>query len=303
MSDPVVSDVLSHAAELLGDPDRDLFDDNVLLPRYGTAYRDIFRLMDKWNLPSVRRVIFYNLSAYRNVLEPVTTGIADMGNPTKLWERGNLTTTTISAASDASPIVLTVADASPFSDNDDATVHGVVGPTGRINGKWFIDVTGNAVTLNGSLAAGTWSSGGTLTKSSDDFTEMNNPHRLSQQDPAQFLREWVWRDDVFWFRGSTEERQLKIEYESSGDPPVTGAIGIDDSLDFLAHRTAALAALSRGMEGRSKDLMFLAVGKTGQPDGSGGFLHDLMQPMVMEKQKRHRRPGAFRARRRHLYYW
>jgi hypothetical protein len=294
-----VSDVLGDAAQLLGDPERQVFEDDILLNRLGTAWRDMYRLMDKWNLPSIKLVAYYNLAAYRNILTPETAGIANMGTPTRLRERGNLTTTTISAATNTSPIVLTVADGSSFSDNDEATVHGVVGPTGRINGKWFISVNGNSITLNGSVKAGTWASGGTLTKSSDDFTEMTNLERLSQQDPIQYLREWVWREDVFWFRGSTEERQLKIEYESSGAAPVAGDVGIDDARDFLAHRTAALAAATRGFDGRAKDLMFLAVGKSGQCDGSGGLLFDLMKPMLMEKQKRPKRPMAFRARRSH----
>lgn len=294
-----VSDVLSDAAQLLGDPSREVFEDDILLNRLGTAWRDMYRLMNKWNLPSIKLVGHYNLAAYRNVLTPETAGIDNMGTPTQLWERGDLTTTTISAASDASPIVLTVADGSSFSDNDEAIVHGVVGPTGRINGKWFLSVSGNSITLNGSVAAGTWASGGTLTKSPNDFSAMTNLDRLSQQDPIQSLREWVWRDEVFWFRGATEERQLKIEYESSGTAPVAGDVGIDDARDFLAHRTAALAAGTRGFDGRAKDLMFLAVGKSGQCDGSGGLLFDLMKPMLMEKQKRRKRPGAFRPRRRH----
>lgn len=299
MPDTTVAEVLTYAAALLGDPDQDVYTDAVLTPRFGTAYRDMYRLMDNWGLPKINRVGYFNLSAHNNVLTPTQAGISDLGAPIAIWERGSLTTASISAATDASPIVLTVDDSTGFSTNDGATVDGVSGPTGRINGKWYISVSGSSVTLNGSVAAGTYSSGGTLTRSDEDFVEMARVRRVPEEDPQQDLNFWEWRDDVFFFRPSTEQRQLRIEYESSGTAPSSGSIGIDDSKDFLAHRTAGLTAPSYGEPQQGQILTQLALGPSMQADGSGGFLRDLFLNDLQEKQNRQRRPQPFRRRRNH----
>ena len=121
--------------------------------------------------------------------------------------------------------------------------------------------------------------------------------RLPEGSEGSDIVYWQWRDDTFWFRPATGTRQLKIEYESSGAAPSSGAIGIDDSLDFLAYQSAAYAAQSLGMKDRYIALKREAVGPTGQADGSGGLLRDLLVPMSKEKQKRTYQPGRFRARR------
>jgi len=285
------------AASILGDPSQQIFDDTVLPHPFGTAFRDLYRLMQKLNLQRAQREVYYTLPAYTNILVPSQAAINDMGDPVKLWERGTLSSASVSGVSDTTPIVVTVGAGHPFATNDEVVIDGVLGPTGRVNGKWFVTVGGNNLTLNGSIAAGTYSPGGTATKSSEDFSEMASRAELPQTDPTGQLNYWKWEEDVLWFRPSIEARQLLIEYESSGDAPTSGVIGIDDSLDYLAYRTAGLAGPMRGRTERGNQATVIAVGPSGRANGRAGLLHDLIAPMLQEKQKRAKRPLPFRPRR------
>ena len=300
MADSTVSDVIDLAAVALGDPEKQLFDNTKLLPHFKTAYRDLYRVMMARNFQKVKREVYYNLPAYTSRLSPAVAGISDMGEPTKLWERGGLTTTTVSTLTNATPVVVTVASATGFTTNDDLMIYGVVVTSGTgkpVNGHWYATIDGSAFTLLGSEAAGTYSSGGTVTRSDEKFDEMNSADTLPEGNEGSGIVYWKWRDDTFWFRPATAVRQLKIEYESSGAAPTSGSIGIDDALDFLGHQTAAHAAQSLGMKDRYVALLRKAVGPSGETDGSGGLLRDLLIPMSKEKHKRIYQPGRFRAMR------
>jgi len=297
---PTVAQVLAHAADLLGDPDRDVFEQDLLLNPFETAFRDLYRIGRKFNLPRINRVAYYNLPAYTTSLAPETANISDFGQPIRVWERGSLTTTAISGATNATPIVLTVASGTGFADNYHCTVDGVAGPTGRINEDWYVTVSGTSVTLVGSVAAGVWASGGTLTYSADDFTSVRELARSREDEtPGVAIYTWEWRDEVLRFPGATQQRQLKIEYESSGAAPITGTVGIDDSEDFLAYRTAALAALTRGMKSRGHELNQIACGRHERADGRDGLLHDLIAPELQQKSRVSKQPKRYRRRRNH----
>ncbi len=297
---PTVAQVLEHAAQLLGDPDQDVFTDDILMNPFETAFRDLYRVMRKFNLPRINRTAYYNLPAYTTSLAPVTANISDFGQPTRIWGRGGLTTTTISAATNATPIVLTIASATGFANNNRCTVDGVSGPTGRINEDWFITVSGSSVTLVGSIAAGVWSSGGNLTKSSEEFVKIRQLQRTADDEvPGSTLGTWEWRDAVMRFSGASQQRQLKIEYESSGAAPITGTVGVDDSEDYLAYRTSALSGLTRGMQSRGHELNQIALGEKEQADGRSGMLADLINPDVQQKSRIPKQPMRFRRRRQH----
>lgn len=75
-----------------------------------------------------------------------------------------LTSTTISAASNATPIVLTVGSITGFANGDLAIVEGVLGNL-NANGTFFISsVAGSNITLDGSAGSGVYTSGGRIKK-------------------------------------------------------------------------------------------------------------------------------------------
>jgi hypothetical protein len=113
--------------------------------------------------------------------------------------------------------------------------------------------------------------------SSVHYMEMDGPvEELAQRFGGSSLGEFEWREDTFHFVAATTPRQLKITYFESSAPPSSGSIGIDDSFLFLATYGAAVIAPWKGYDERGDALMLQAVGR----DGKGGYLYDLVSPMV-----------------------
>lgn len=73
-----------------------------------------------------------------------------------------VTQTTASDATNATPIVLTVASATGFATNDFVLVQGILGNT-NANGVFQITVSGTSITLVGSAGNAAYTSGGTMT--------------------------------------------------------------------------------------------------------------------------------------------
>lgn len=296
MADPLITDCLTDAARLLGDPSQEQYTTAALTPFFGMAYREMYDLAMNWGLQLSDRETYYNLPAHTRILKPSTAGISDMGEPKEVWERGGVAAATITGITNATPMVVT-AVGHGFATNDEITVSGVAGPAG-VNDKWFITVlTPDTFSLNGSVAGGAYSSGGVASKSSEDFAQMAPVDTLPQSDIDEQLRYWKWMNDTLYFTGATEIRQLWVIHSVSGAPPSSGSVGIDNSRNFLGARTASLAAGPYNMPRRAEELKFDALGPSGKPDGTGGYLRSLMMPMLKEQQKRPKRPQPFRARR------
>ena len=297
---PTVAEILTYAADLCGDPDRDVYTDKLLTGPFGQAFREYYRVARAKNLPRINKVAYYNVPAYTTSLAPATASLTDFGQPTRIWERGSLTTATITASTSATPIVLTVDDATGFVNNYQCQVDGVTNVPGRINETWFITVSGLSVTLVGSTNPNGVGTTGTLTYSPDKFVPVTELGRAREDEtPSVELDGWEWRDGVMRFPGSSQQRQIKIEYEQSGDPPVTGAVGIDDSKDFFATRAAGIALSSRGEVVLGTKRNKEALGKEEEPDGNGGLLGALIQPAVQQKSRVPKQPMRYRRRRQH----
>lgn len=118
-------------------------------------------------------------------------------------------------------------------------------------------------------------------------------------DSARELRFWQWANEMFTFVPALEARELSLLYLATGSAPTTGSteIALDNARSFLALRTASMAALTRGMSALSATLRAEALGPSGQPDASGGALRGLINPMILEQQKRPVRLNSFRPRR------
>jgi hypothetical protein len=90
MALPTVNSCLAGAASWLGDPTQEVYSNTVLhTPFFEMAYGEAWNILINWNLPLVEKEVLYTLPANTDLLAPATAGITEMGEPTKLWERGN----------------------------------------------------------------------------------------------------------------------------------------------------------------------------------------------------------------------
>ena len=289
---PTRAQVLTQARAHLNDVQAEVFTDTLLGPFFETAYRKVCDEMTNLGLPRFRRTAYYNLPAYTAVLAPVTAGISDFGELVEggMCERRIVTTANITAATNATPIVATAAGHGR-STGDRVQIYGIVGQTGG-NGEWLVTVSGDNLTLNGSITEGAYTSGGVVTYSDEDWSEMDEVELgLEANRPLNDrLHYFEWQGDVFRFVGATEARQLKITYFASGAAPASGSLGIDNSLDFLAAYTACLAAYPNDRVSEGDRLFALCFGV---PRQSTGLLHDLLNPMVKAQQRVQRQPQAY----------
>ncbi len=306
MPKPTVAEIMTDSASLLGDPAKERFTDAVQAPFYGMAYREMFDIMIRWRLLMAETERYALLPAYTNTLIPSSNNAAifDLGEPSRVWERGGLSSYGITGhyPGGLSPLIQPTA----LVTNDEVTASGFIYPP-EANGKWLITVSGasptQVISLNGAPAFGASAFSGPvakLTKSSEKFQEMIPVGDIPQIATADTLRWWKWENDTFYFNPCTAIRELRIEYTASGTPPASGTILVDNSRNFLAARTASLAALMNDMPTRGEQLVRLALGSSGEADGTGGYLRDLVIPMLKEKQKRPMSPQPFRPNRNAL---
>ncbi len=285
----------------------EVFTNTILTPAFNMAYRELFRTLQGIANPRVQRTVFYNLPVNTAFLAPSTAGIADFGEGEVMEERGGLTTTAISAAAIGSGFVtLTVASSADFATGDAGVVSSASGMTG-INGIWGLTVVdGTTVKLNGAVGVGTFTGAAVLSKSGETFTELIGPRRLVDVGPvSSMLGVFDWYEDAFHFPICNAVRQLRITFISSAATitAVGDTTGIDDSLDFLAIRTAALAASSRGARDRAAELNLVAIGPSGQSDGTGGILRELVATGVRALQANPVQRPPFRQTYPHDIYW
>jgi hypothetical protein len=288
MAIPTGTNVYDAARAHLGDESAQIYTDAILAPYAQNAFREIWRIMASVSVPRVKRVQYYNLAANTSHLWPTTAGISDLAEPAMLEERAPGTTVNITGISGtATPTVTAVAHG--LSTGDYAVISGsITGYTG-ILGRFAVTVlTADTFTLNGAIGAGTWSAGGTVSRSTEGFSELDPVGALTTSATGNAsLGQYVWREDQFDFPPCSAIRQLRITYWSSGAMSATAgdSIGIDDSLDYLGVRTAALAAASRGASLRAQELNTQATGNpAGIPNGNGGSLFDFLQQRVKALQ-------------------
>jgi hypothetical protein len=119
--------------------------------------------------------------------------------------------------------------------------------------------------------------------SSGIYTKVEPVDSLPQIDPTDRLIYYEWVNDRFKFIGATRDIDLRINYFDSSEAPSTGQVGIDGSRNFLAYRTASIAAIPAGNVELGDRYEKAALGP--MRDGGGGYLHMLLQPMVVSQQK------------------
>jgi hypothetical protein len=87
MAFPTVANVESDVGALLGDPLLEKYTSAMQQPFFGFAYRELWDMLVLRGLQSVQATTPYTLPANTTSLTPATAGIANMGEPQRLWER------------------------------------------------------------------------------------------------------------------------------------------------------------------------------------------------------------------------
>lgn len=123
--------------------------------------------------------------------------------------------------------------------------------------------------------------------SQDRFIDLTPRDRLDQLAPSDRLREFVWRNDTFYFVGATALIELQIEYETSGEAPTADStvICVDGCLSFLANYAAGKAGPWKGRDEIADRCWQYAVGPKYDQGTIGGELFRIIQPRVRQRQK------------------
>lgn len=299
-----VDDVLSEAMILLGDENGEVTQQ--LLTYFGLAYSELVAMLLKLNSQEVQREVYYTLPAYTNVIFPEQLGVQDFAEPQQLWERGAVESVDVVTVTDGTPISVETASPIVLASNNRVELNGVEGVPAWVNRDWFVTITGaNTFTLNGSYSTGfTQATTGTVQSSQEQFIPMATIDYRPPGGPGnaavnQVLGNWRWEDNALYFSGSTEPRQLWIEYLADSTPPAVGEIGLCQGREqqFLAYATAARFAMGARQMPVGPGLMLAAYGPTGEADGKGGLLRQLLAPIWRQQQQLPRRMGLIRPRR------
>jgi hypothetical protein len=304
---PTKGEVLNAARFHLGDDQvaaGQVFTDARLEQPFNLAYRELFRALQGLSNPRVRRVAFYNLPPNTSVLSPSTAFIPDMGELEFVEERGAVTAVAITAVAVAAGVATITAAAHPFQTGYQAVLYGIGGVTGL---SGIFGVTLNAAspttqfTPNGAVAAGAYTSGGVASYSQESFAPLENVTLILETGVpgSGVLGKYAWNEDILRFPACNTLRQLRITYISSAGliGAAADTTGVDDSLDFLATRTAGIAAASRGARERAVALNALAIGPEQKADGRDGILRELVAAGVRALQNNPVRSPPFRRRR------
>jgi hypothetical protein len=298
---PTKLQVLQTAQFHLGDEQGQIFNHQLLEQPFQLANRELARVLANLAIPRVQTERFYDLPPNTSVLDPATAGITDFREPERLEERSVQASVFIAnAVTGPGYVTITTSVAHPFTTGDLAVLWGLGGMHG-INGIFAVTVVDTLnFKANGVTVTGLYTSGGKASKSGEGFQPLTSRDHIEDLSltKASTLGEYCWREGRFWFIPNAGVRELRIMYISSAGivSKLNDTTGFDDSLDFLALRTAAYAAGSRGAPTRAQALNLLALGPNLQADGSGGVLHDLVVAAVRALQATPTRRPPFRQR-------
>ena len=297
-----ISEICQAARSEIGDdliPGGQVYTDQVLYPRLRRAHNELFRAMQKLQNPRIRRTAFYDLPPNTSVLDPITASIFSLKEIESIEQRGSVTSVNVTNAVPGTGIVTLTTTTHPFTTGQSLIVSAVGGLDDRVNGIFAVTIpSATSIILNGCTATGTYTSGGTVSFSAEDFLPVDRVQDFSEilAAPDDRLRKWYWQQDLIYFQPAATIRQLRIIFLMSGQiPAVTfnslGAISqdatilIDDAEDFLALRTSALAMQSRQAQQRASELNVQAVGTAWESEGiAGGALGQLLDAGVRDLQ-------------------
>ena len=315
---PTLEQCYSQSRSLLGDDEvsgGQIFVDSVLQPHTTQAIRELFRVLRGAQDPFVLVENYFVLPANVAVFDPATAGILNIPEPEFVeW--------VLSPPPTAITNVVLTTGSSPYATIT-APGHGlVIGSFPEVvcygiqgfdqfnspNQSWTCAVIdANTVQLLGCTASGTYTAAtGDMVsvQVTGEFWPMSAVDRIEAVtvmagQPGQNQGYYAWEGGVFRFLPSPQSRLLRITYRMSGivDTNTSSIVPIDDCLDYIATRAAAMAGKSRGASNRGNELNMEAVGPGGMADGSGGILRQLLAVSIRNMQRIQYRYREFRPRR------
>ena len=264
-------------------------------PYLQQAYGELFKGMESGGLKNITRTLYGNVPAYTSYINPATFGATNFSAPCEkpLYERDSAGSVSITGAAPntstpGQPYVRITAAGHGFADGQMVLIFGVVGLSDDVNDQWAVKVFSvTQFDLMGCTATGTYSSGGTATSSTQDWSELSPLAQIDSypQAPGGSLSKYAWIGNAFRVYPATTIRQIKMIFYLSGQAPTyatpTASFGFDDCLGYIAYRGAALAVLDRvGANGKFQSLNRIALGPTEQFSDWGGLYGQLMRGKV-----------------------
>lgn len=262
---PLRSDVSNSVRYLLGDTEvagGQVYTDAFQAPLLNLRYQEMYQRLYGVGAERVQAEGYYLLPPYTPIFTPSLAGMTNFGGPNEVWERGGTTAYAISGAVPSSPsagfLRLTVAALpSTVVTGTRVELYGVGGISADVNDSWVLTVNSpTSVDLNGCAATGTYTSGGFLLVSTEQWQGPLTP-RATQDEligvspQSSGLSLYSWQRGVLRFPICSVARELRILYQLSSSLPVSSqaagdSMGVDDCLDVLATGTAELCAGSKG---------------------------------------------------------
>jgi len=273
---PTVGQVLDRARTFLGDDDvvggQD-FTNGLLTPHYQSAYDDMFRILVNLQSVKTQTEAFVNLPAFQMVLNPTQAGITDLGTILGVEERGSVNQLNVVNATPGTNQCVIQVNNHNLTAGTIVTTSSIGGLTQDVNGIFGITIQDpNDIILLGCTATGTYTGGGTVTTSPEQFIPLEAVDRIDvlNATPGQTLNSYAIEGVFLKFLPANNVRQLRIIYELSGDAPTStnAIIQVDDCLDYLALQTAFRVARARDLQIASElqadaDWVIRALGNIG----------------------------------------
>lgn len=129
--------------------------------------------------------------------------------------------------------------------------------------------------------------------STDQYADLMEWDILPVRPMADWLADFVWRQDTFYFVGANTSRDLLLHYYSSGQAPASGSVGVDGSMVFLSRYAANVLLDRHGQERMAARYRVLAVGPRYEEGVLGGDLFSLISPMVRSINRTPLEPRPF----------
>lgn len=262
---PQRSDVTQLVLSLLGDTavsGGSIFVASFQAPYLNAAFQEMLSRLSVAGGDRIQREGYYVLAANTAALAPVTAGWTNFGWPEEIRERAITGQYAVSAVTPSSPAAgqcsVTLSQALPASVASGTMLetYGINGVSEDVNSSWAITLTDTThIILNGCTASGTYTNGGQVVYAPLDWSDPLQANDTTDIFPLTSQSElgmYSYSRGVLRFPSCATQRELKVVYNLSGSLPVvsnpvsTDSMGLDDSLNFLAHRTAQLCAAAKG---------------------------------------------------------
>lgn len=263
-----------------------------------SAYNKLFERLRTRNDRRSRRTSFAYIPANTSFVNPLTVGITNCGNPIDLWERSlstppfyDITAIALTPASQgvAPYALLTVAHGGTLVTGQTIEVQGVLGVSDDINNYWTLTVPDSShVQLNGCTAIGTYTATtGIVIVGAESWPQLPMSRVWNQFNINQLpigpasqtcFRNWTWETSALRLPPLSTSRELMIDYNLSGQVPLDPSLSlaIDDCLNCLAYRVAAIAGRSKGRPQDACD---------GYLAESDKFFDEFLQPVIKDLQR------------------